>query len=260
MTCLRVDRFAVTSGNDRFTVTSIVKCLAAASRNGCSSITNALLALLVSFSLLTTPLCAAPASSLGIVVYADRAHIGEAQASVGATLFAGDRLTTDQSGGAQVRAGAARLLLASASTATLSQDDASPAATLTIGSATFSTAHSNAFVLHVASALIRPSTDQPTIGQVTVLNPRELIVKSTRGSLTIAVADDVREIPEGAAYRIVLDPGAADPQGPRGAGTKGPGGPPIRAARSRFIWYAVGVTAVVTFIAVREVFESPDRP
>jgi hypothetical protein len=260
MTCLRVDRFAVTSGNDRFTVTSIVKCLAAASRNGCSSITKALLALLVSFSLLTTPLCAAPASSLGIVVYADRAQIGAAQASVGATLFVGDRLTTDQSGSAQVRARAARLLLSSASSATFSQDDATPAATLTFGSATFSTANSNAFALHVASAVIRPSTDNPTVGQVTVLNPKELIVKSTRGSLSVAVEDDVRQIPEGAAYRIVLDPSAASPQGPRGAGRSGPGGPPIKAARSRFIWYAIGATAVITFVALHEVFESPDRP
>jgi hypothetical protein len=260
MTCLRVDRFAVTSGNDRLTVASIVKCFAVASRNSYSSITNALLALLVSFSLLTTPLCAAPASSLGIVVYADRAQIGAAQASVGATLFAGDRLTTDQSGSVQVRTGAARLLLSSASSATFSQDDVTPAATLTFGSATFSTANSNAFALHVASAVIRSSTNNPTVAQVTILNPKELIVKSTRGSLRVAVEDDVREIPEGAAYRIVLDPGPADPQGPRGAGGRSPGGPPIKAARSRFIWYAIGATAVITFLAVREVFESPERP
>jgi hypothetical protein len=260
MTCLRVDRFAVTSGNDRFTVTSIVKCLAAASRNGCSSITNSLLALLVSFSLLTAPLCAAPSSSLGIVVYADRAYIGVAPASVGATLFSGDRLSTDPAGNVQVRAGAARLLLSKASTATFSQDDATPAATLTCGSATFSTANSNAFALHVASAVIRPATSRPTIGQVTVLNPKELIVKSTRGSLSIAVEDDVREIPEGAAYRIVLDPSAADAQGPRGSGGRSPGAPPIKAARSKFIWYAIGATAVITFVALHEVFESPDRP
>jgi hypothetical protein len=260
MTCLRVDRFAVTSGNDRFTVSSSVRSFVVASRNSCSLITKALLPLLISFSLLTTPLCAAPASSLGIVVYADRAHIGEAQASVGATLFAGDRLTTDQSGGAQVRVAAARLLLSSASSATFSQDDVTPAAILTFGSATFSTANSNAFALHVASAVIRPSTNNPTVGQVTVLNPKELIVKSTRGSLSVAVEDDVREIPEGAAYRIVLDPGPADPQGPRGAGGGSPGRPPVKAARSRFIWYAIGATAVITFLAVHEVFESPDRP
>jgi len=206
------------------------------------------------------PVWAAPSSSLGTVVYADRAHVGAARTSVGATVFSGDRLSTEQSGSVQVRAGAARLLLSGASIATLSQEDANPAATLTLGSATFSTANSNAFALHVASAVIRPNTNQPTVGRVTVLNAKELIVKSTRGSLSIAVDDDVREIPEGAAYRIVLDPNAADAQGPRGAGTKGYGGSPMKAAKSRFVWFAVAATGVVTVITFREVFESPARP
>jgi hypothetical protein len=236
---------------DRFTVTRKIDRLAVTSR---------IIAVLISYTLLITPVWAAPSSSLGTVVYAYRAHVGAAQTSVGATVFSGDRLSTDQSGSVQVRAGAARLLLSSASIATLSQEDANPAATLTLGSATFSTANSNAFTLHVASAVIRPNTNQPTIGQVTVLNPKELIVKSTRGSLSVAVEDDVREIPEGAAYRIVLDPNAADAQGPRGAGTKGYGGSPMKAAKSRFIWFAVAATAVVTVLGFTEVFESPDRP
>jgi len=255
-----VDCLTVARTIDRSAVTSSTNCSAVTGHIDCLSIAKGILALLVSFSLLTTPAWAAPASSLGTVVYADRALVGTAPASVGATIFAGDRLSTDPSGSVQVRAGAARLLLSSASTVTFSQDDASPAATLTNGSATFSTANSRALALHVSSAVIRPNTNQPTIGQVTVLTPKELIVKSTRGSLSIAVEDDVREIPEGAAYRVVLDPNAADPQGPQGAGTKGYGRPPIKAAKSKFIWYVVGVTAVITFLAVREAFESPDRP
>ena len=218
-------------------------------------------AALISITLLLIPVWGSPSSSIGTVVYADRAHVGAAQASVGATIFGGDRLTTEQAGGAQVRAGAARLLLSSASSATFLLDSGSPAATLTMGSATFSTANSKAFALHVASAVIRPNTDEPTIGQVTVLSPKELVVKSTRGSLSIAVEDDVRVIPAGAAYRIVLDStDAAAPQGPRGAGTKGYGGAPIKAAKSRFIWYAIGITALVTVWAFHEALESPDRP
>jgi len=241
------------------TVTGSMRYLAVTRPNGCISITKSVLGLLVSFSLLTTPVWAAPTSSLGVVVYADRAQVGGAQASVGATVFIGDRLSTEQTGSMQIRAGAARLLLASGSMATISQDAVTPAATLTLGTATFSTANSNAFALHVGSAVIRANTNQPTIGRVTVLTPKELIVRSTRGSLTIAVEDDVREIPEGSAYRVVLDSNA-QPQGPQGAGTKGYGGPPIKAARSKFIWYAIGITAVITYFALDEVFESPDRP
>jgi hypothetical protein len=257
MTRLRVDCLTVARKLYCLTVARIV--VAALRRTDCISITKSILALLVSFSLVTAPVWAAPASSMGTVVYADRAHVGAAQASVGATVFSGDRLSTEKTGSVQVRAGAARLLLSSASSATLSQDAASPAATLTFGSAIFSTASSNAFALHVGSAVISANTNQPTIGQVTVLTPKELIVKCTRGSLRFAVEDDVREIPEGAAYRVLLDPNA-DPQGPRGAGTKGYGGPPIKAAKSKFIWYAIAITAVVTYFAFKEAFESPARP
>src|SRR5438309_4570474 len=158
--------------------------LASSGRHDCPSILRSILVLIVSFSLLITPVWAAPSSSLGTVVYADRAHVGAARTSVGATVFSGDRLSTEQSGSVQVRAGAARLLLSGASIATLFQEDANPAATLTLGSATFSTANSNAFALHVASAVIRPSTNQPTIGQVAVVSPKELIVTSTCGSLS----------------------------------------------------------------------------
>lgn len=223
------------------------------------STTRALIATFLSLTLLISPLWATPSTAFGTLVFANRARVGNANASVGATVFSGDRLSTDEVGSVQIRAGAARLLLASASAATLSQEEASPAATLTAGTATFSTANSKAFVLHVASAIIRPNTDQPTIGKVMVLNPKELVVKSVRGSLLIAVEDDVREIPEGEAYRVVLDPNA-DPQGPRGAGTKGIGGPPIKAAKSKFIWYAVAITAGVTVYALHEALESSDKP
>jgi len=244
MALTRVRRFVVWKNLDRF---NLVKSSVAA---------------LLSLSLVLTPAFGSPSSSIGTIVYADRAHVGAAVASVGATVFGGDRLSTDASGGVQVRAGAARLQLSGSSMATLNLDDSSPAATLTGGSATFSTANSKAFAVHVGNAVIRPAKDDPTIGRITVLGPKEFIVKSTRGALMIAVEDDVREIPEGMGYRIVLDPSAptAEPQGPAGAGTKGMGGPPIKAAKSKFIWYAIAVTAVITFLAVQEALESPDRP
>jgi hypothetical protein len=220
------------------------------------------LAALVSVSLLLTPVWGASSSTIGTVIYADSAHVGSGAASVGATVFGGDRLTTEQSGSIQVRAGAARFLLSSASSATFAKDEATPAATLTFGSATFSTSNSKAFALHVASATIRPNTDEPTIGNVTVLGPKELVVRSTRGSLSVAVEDDVRVIAEGTAYRIVLDPPstASSPQGPRGAGGRSGGGSPVKAARSKFIWYAIGITTLLTVWALHEALESPDRP
>jgi hypothetical protein len=131
------------------------------------------LAALVSISLLLTPVWGAPSSSLGTVVYADAAHVGSGAASVGATVFGGDRLSTEQSGSIQVRAGAARFLLSSASSATFAKDEATPAAILTLGSATFSTATPKRLPsawLGYYPSQHGPADDQ----QVTVLGPKEL--------------------------------------------------------------------------------------
>jgi FecR protein len=164
----------------------------------------------VLLSALAMPLWAAPASQLGIVVFADHARIGMAPASVGSTVFAGDKVSTELPGSVQIRAGAARFLLASGSVATLSSDETAAAATLISGTATFSTSNSKAFTLHFANAAIRPNTDEPTVGQVSIAGPRELVVKSNRGSLAFTVENETRVVTEGTAYRVILNPTPAE--------------------------------------------------
>jgi hypothetical protein len=183
---------------------------------------------------------------------------------VGTTIFSGDNLRTADAGSVQLRTASARFLLAASSMATVHEDGGMPEATLLRGSATFSTASAKAFALNAATAVIKPKSDEPTIGQVTMLSAKQLLVKCTRGALTITVGDDSREIAEGSAFRIVLDPAeSAEAQNqppPQGAGTKGSGGSPLKAAKSKFVWYAVAAVGVVTFFTVQEALESPDRP
>jgi hypothetical protein len=213
--------------------------------------------------LLTAPLYGFPAAdALGTVVAANGASVSGAGAAVGTTIFSGDKLSTEDGGSVQLRAGAARFLLSKSSVATVGEDNGMPVATLLRGSATFSTASAKAFSLVVATAVIRPKSDEPTIGQVTLLDAKQLLVRCTRGTLTITVAGDSRVITEGSAYRVVLDPSEEEQQQPppEGAGTKGSGRPPISAGTSKFVWYAIGAVAVVTAIAIHEALESPDRP
>lgn len=219
-------------------------------------------ALLASF-LLLTPAWSASTGALGTVVAAERASVSGSGAAVGTTIFAGDKLSTADAGSVQLRAGAARFLLAQSSVATVNEDNGMPTLTLQRGSATFSTASAKAFALLALTAVIRPKSDAPTIGQVGLLDATHLLVKCTRGTLTVTVGDDSREVPEGAAYRIVIGPSEEEAQNqppPQGAGTKGTGRPPLMAARSKFVWYAVGAVAVVTYFALDEALESPDRP
>jgi hypothetical protein len=214
--------------------------------------------------LLTAPLYGVPAAdALGTVVAANGASVRGAGAAVGTTVFPGDKLSTADDGSVQLRAGAARFLLSKSSAATISEDNGAPIATLLRGSATFSTSAAKAFSLIASTAIIRPKSDDPTIGQVTLLDAKHLLVKCTRGTLTITVGDDSRAIAEGSAYRVLLDPTDEEDQQqppPEGAGTKGSGRPPISAGTSKFVWYAIGATAIVTAIAIHAAVESPDRP
>lgn len=229
---------------------------------------RALLAAFLTIGLTISPACAAPkpAASLGTVITADHARVGDSRVEVGTTIFSGDRLTTDAQGSVQIRAGAARLLLQGASTAIINDTESAPSAKLLQGAATFSTGNARAFTLYASRAAIRAESDAPTIGQVTYLSDKELLVASKRGALSATVDGETQLIPEGASYRVMLDTMA---QGPEGAGSgkdkdkdhdKRKGGPPLRAGRSYFVPVAIGFAAIVTGLAVSEALESPNRP
>jgi len=203
-----------------------------------------------------------PANSavgLGTVVSAQRAFVDTAAASVGTTVFTGDKLSTDTQGNLQVRAGAARLLLMASSRAIWNEQAGIPSVTLTSGTAAFSTVNAKAFALRVGTAVFRPRGDEPTVGNITVLNAKELVVRCSRGALTIEVEDDIRVIPEGMAYHVVLDPNAPPPADPAARAAWGQN-QPIKAGRSKFIWYAIAFVALVTWFTLSEALESPDRP
>ena len=215
-------------------------------------------ALILSFSLLVASASAASTPGFGTVVSSDKAHVGHAAASVGTTIFSGDILDTEHLGTLQVRAGAARVVLSGSSRLTWGADADMPAATLTAGSATFSTANSKAFSLHVATAVIRPKGEEPTVASVTVLNPKELTVNCTRGVLTFTDIDDTLEIPEGTAYHIVLDPGA-DPATDNPKAWNG-NQRPKRSGRNRFLFFLIFAGAAATAVGLYYALESPEKP
>jgi hypothetical protein len=223
---------------------------------------RALIAVAVSYLLLLMPVTGTPVA-IGTVTSATGARVGATVASSGSTVFGGDHLSTENTGSIQIRAGAARLLLSGASSASLAQVDGAPAARLLSGTAVFSTANAKAFVLQAATAEIRPESNQPTVAQVTYVSEKELRVRSTRGSLSITVDGETQIMPEATAYRVILDPGsyyaAENAQGPRGSGSR-QGGPPLKAGKSHFLLIAIIITSVATGVALYEALQSPDAP
>jgi len=215
----------------------------------------------LSIVLFQTPASGAANSRIGAILSAARAHVGTAPASAGTTVFGGDILSTEQNGNLQIRAGAARLLLAGSSSAMLGDVDGTPSVKLYSGTAVFSTAIAKAFTLLASTAEIRPRDDVPTVAQVSIENPKQFTVRCSRGALTVTIDGETRIIPEGEAYRVVLDSDAApEPQGPRGVGTKDFGGLPRKPGKNHTYLVLIGVITIVTIPALHEVVESPDKP
>src|SRR2546429_8467646 len=109
------------------------------------------IALLLCFSLTIMTVPADAAVGLGTIVSAQHAFVDTAAASVGTTVFSGDKLSTDTGGNLQVRTGAARLLLLAASRAVWSGQAGSPGATVTGGPAAISTTNAKAFALRAGT-------------------------------------------------------------------------------------------------------------
>lgn len=225
-----------------------------------SRLRESLAAILALFMALLPAWGASPAA-LGTIISAERAHVGTSGASVGATVFSGDQLSTEEAGSMQIRAGGARFMLSASSSASLlAVNDGPPSARLFSGTAVFSTAGAKAFTLYADKAHIRPQTDEPTIAQVSIVSARELTVRSTRGPLIISVDDEMQIVPSGSAYRVILDPTKEELAVASQGSAVYSGRSPTPPGRTRFLLIAIVITGVITAIAIDEALESPSDP
>lgn len=197
--------------------------------------------------------------SLGILTHAERARIGETVASEGSTVYEGDRLSTESGGLLRVNSPALQLQLDAQSTLTLRQT-ASPqadvVAELASGTLVFSVSSNGNFHVAADDATIRPMTNVPAVGHVRVVNPRELRIYAQRGALEFSYRGESEAIPEGAAYRVILDPdtpatSASEPDHDGKKPTKN---------HATFVLSAIGIAGGVGIPLLAHEFESPDKP
>jgi hypothetical protein len=208
------------------------------------------------------PVRAAGVSALGVVTQASGANLSNASISVGAAVFDGDSFTTSPDGLLRVRAGAAQLYLSGQSAVKLNSAPGGTLAQLGGGTLVFSSAKAAAMDIEFAQAHIRPTSDQPTIAQISALNARMLSVSAKTGSLEFSYKGETETIPEGVSYRILLDPtdeeaasASATPAFPdQGAPKRG------KKRRRAFIFFWSAVAAAILIPVVIKTLESPEKP
>lgn len=135
-----------------------------------------LFAIALVFLLILAP---APARTdvLGVVTQASDASLGTGPVSVGASIYDGDRLSTDADGAVTLRGGGAMLYLARLSRMVLQALEGNSSGTqanLSAGTLVFTASHLSALEILADSAHIRAAVDTTTVGQVTVIGPKTL--------------------------------------------------------------------------------------
>ncbi len=206
---------------------------------------------LLSLALIEVPVQASPnpTSALGVVVQADHARLSSGDASSGATVFDGDTLSTDAGGRLAVRLGGSQLYLLGDSGAKMKQSNAGVVAVLQRGTVVLNSPSAGAADLKASAAHIRAQAG-PTLAQVTLVSPTELLVTSNRGTLEVTIGEETHVVSEMTSYRVLIEPEVPNPQGGR----------PIKAARSRFVVIALTLITIGTAIGVWRATISPDRP
>jgi hypothetical protein len=206
-----------------------------------------LVATALAFSLAGIPLHA-QVPALGVVVQANRAHIGMTQLSVGTTIFQGDHLETEEQGSIRLQAGNVQFDLQGSSALVLATGDAGLDATLEGGTVVFSGYDMRGFALQAASVRVIPKSPDSTLGQMT-LEHCNVLVASQRGTLMVTSGNETKLIEEGKAYRVVFD---------RSCSGKHP--EPASPGGSRFEPMAFGAIGTAVVIVVLKGLQSPHRP
>lgn len=176
------------------------------------------LALLLCASLCLYPsLCrAGPKAPLGILTEAYDAHLNEAAAYPGLSVFEGEDVSTEAEGRLGVRVGRATVWLAGSSGATLHGIDSGAHVDLTAGTVSFSSPENGIVEIHAEEAFLRPEKNQLPQAQVAIFAPGVPQIRARRGDLAFRYREESQVLPEGATYRIYLD-SPAEPQNTLGS-------------------------------------------
>jgi len=197
-------------------------------------------------------------AALGVVSHADRAHIGEAPASSGTTVYDGDRLSTEADGVLRLNAGTTAFHLASQTSLTvrLTCSGQETQVELDIGTLVFSSSKPPAIAVRANDAWIRSASNAPTVAHIRIVNPKELRMSAQRGSLQFSYEGETAVIPEGVTYQVLLDP---DDDSARASSATQDNKKPAKPRRA-FLLILIGAAAGIGIPILAHAFESPDHP
>jgi hypothetical protein len=203
----------------------------------------------------------AKAAYLGIVIHAESAYLGEAAASVGSTIFGGEKLSTDAGGLLRIAIPAVTLQLGEQSSLVLghaADPQQSILAELACGTLIFSAAATGSIAIAADDALVRSADNTATAAHIRMVNQKELRIYAQRGALEFSYHGESATIPEGRNYRVILDPSEREVAASESDQT--PHRPWNHHRTFILVAIAVGVAVGIAIPIIIHAVESPDSP
>jgi hypothetical protein len=199
--------------------------------------------------LLSAAVLHAQAAPAGVVMQSNSARLNTLDASVGTTLYDGDRLETQDKGALRVRSGQVQLTLPEDSLLWMNHENSILTPTLQSGTVLFRAETGEDVEIRADDVRVRPHAPVLTVGEVT-LEKCDVLVTARTQSLDVTAGKETKTLEEGKAYRVAR------------IGACGPGqyNQALPPGQSRFAPVAAVVIGGLIIIAVKEALESPDRP
>ena len=196
----------------------------------------------------------------GVVSVAQGANVDGAQAALGANIYAGDLLSTGETGILRMRIGTGQMFLLASSDASMTQDHQRMDLLIRRGTAGFSATANDPLEIDTPIGTLRPADDGRAYGQVSMLTPNVVAITSYQGNLLLTRNGESRTIEAGKSYRVSLATNAAAGAPPAPAGQQPRGAGSSASGQGIFDAIVAGGTAGAGLALWFVLSESPSKP
>lgn len=149
---------------------------------------------------------------LAVVVLAEIAHIGNANAAGGTTVYPGDTLDTGAGGEMRLTVATGQVYLLSDSAANVLGSGSALQAAIVRGTVGFSSLTDRQFQIVTPEGIVGAADGRPAYGQVTITGPNDIVISVYTGALVLHRGSQTLIVKAGQSYYVSLVP---DPQPPQ---------------------------------------------
>jgi len=153
-------------------------------------------------------------ATFAVIVLADLAHIGKANAASGTTVYPGDSLDTAPGGELRLTVGGGQVYLLSDTAATVGQSGTALRATLVRGTLGFSSLTDRQFQILAPEGVVQAAGGLPAYGQVTMTAHNDIVISAYTGALVLHRGSQSLVVNAGQSFYVELVPNDPVPHRP----------------------------------------------